>query len=287
MSGAVGFEAGGDVVVTEKVVVVQKTQPVVKNAKSTYEIEKNHLNLIELQRRANFKRLQRNPKFQHCEMLHKLDETRRDVRKMIEAEKPDPDDPSPYPFKPHIDRTSREIMKNVDKDVLIRTYDWLQMKVDKGYERNKERQFKEEEDFKMSTMKHKPIPKSATATSRVRLFLETQQNNLNLTNTFKGEGGINNNNPSGVVQYTGFQGQPKKVKKKAVHTFLDPIAKKGPRPKGKNVLDNIGSEQKDKLGKQIGFYQGGKVPVDAHITDARQMKMKDFKKAVKTKLKDL
>lgn len=270
-----------------KRVVVVKKERGTKNAKSTYEIEKNHLNLIELQRRANFKRLQRNPKFQHCEMLHKLDETRRDVRRLIEAEKPDPDDPSPYPFKPNIDRTSREIMKSVNKDVLVRTYDWLQMKVDKGYERGKERQFKDEEDYKMSTMKHKPIAKSATATSRVRLFLETQQNNLNLTNTFKGEGGINNANPSGVVQYTGFQGQPKKAKKKAVHTFLDPIANKGERKKGKSVLDHVGTDKKEKLGKQIEFYQGGRKPVDSHITDARQMKMKDFKEAVKTKLKDI
>lgn len=278
-----GAEDNGQAAVQTKVVVKKK---VVKNAKSTYEIEKNHLNLIEIQRRANFKKLQPYRKFQHCEMLHKLDETRRNVKKYIDKSKDD-DDPSDFPFQPNIDKTSNEIMKNVNKNVLGRTYDWLDMKIRKNNEKIKEKDYKFEEDIKNTTMKHKPIPKSATATSKVRIFLETQQNNLNLTNTFKGNGGVNNQNPTGVIQYTGFQGQPMKKKKKPVHTFLDPISKKTDKSKQKNVLHNIGNQNKEKLNEVIGFYQGGSKPLDTKVGDPRGMKMKEFKRKINTHLKDM
>jgi hypothetical protein len=268
----------------KKVKVVKKK--VVKNAKSTYEIEKNHLNLVEIQRRANFKKLQPYRKFQHCEMLHKLDETRRNVKKYIDTAKDD-DDPSDYPFHPNIDKTSNEIMKNVNKNVLGRTYDWLDMKIRKNNEKVKEKDYKFEEDIKNTTIKHKPIPKSATATSKVRIFLETQQNNLNLTNTFKGTGGVNNQNPTGVIQYTGFQGQPMKKKKKAVHTFLDPISNKTEKGAKSRVLHNVGNNDKGKLNEVIGFYQGGNKPVDTKISDPRKMKMKEFKKEISSHLRDM
>lgn len=277
------MEPNGNTEVKTKVVTKKK---VVKNAKSTYEIEKNHLNLVEIQRRANFKKLQPYRKFQHCEMLHKLDETRRNVKKYIDTTKDD-DDPSDFTFQPNIDKTSNEIMKNVNKDVLGRTYDWLDMKIRKNNERMKEKDYKIEEDVKNTTIKHKPIPKSATATSKVRIFLETQQNNLNLTNTFKGNGGVNNQNPTGVIQYTGFQGQPMKKKKKPVHTFLDPISHKTDKKNQKNVLHNIGNQNKEKLNEVIGFYQGGNKPLSTKVGDPRNMKMKDFKKKINVHLKDM
>lgn len=279
--GGFGGPMHGEVEV--ETVVVKKT---VKNAKSTYEIEKNHLNLIEIQRRSNFKRLQPHKKFQHCEMLHKLDETRRNVKKYIDRAKDD-DDPSGYPFRPKIDKTSNEIMKNVNKDVLGRTYDWLNMKLRKNNESIKDRNYKLDEDVKNTTIKHKPIPKSSTATSKVRVFLETQQNNLNLTNTFKGTGGINNQNHTGVIQYTGFQGQPQKGKKKTVHTFLDPISNKTNKKPTKNVLHNVGSNDKAKLNNMIGFYQGGSKPVDVKVSDPRSLKMKDFKNQISQHLKEM
>lgn len=264
--------------------VVRKKQ--VKNAKSTYEIAQNHLNLVEIQRRANFKKLQPYRKFQHCEMLHKLDETRRNVKKYIDTAKDD-DDPTDYSFQPAIDKTSNEIMKNVNKNVLGRTYDWLDMKIRKNNEKVKDKEYKFEEDIKNTTIKHKPILKSATATSKVRLFLETQQNNLNLTNTFKGNGGVNNQNPTGVIQYTGFQGQPVKQKRKKVHTFLDPISKKHDRSNPKNVLHNIANKDKGKLNQVIGFYQGGSKPLTTKITDPRSLKMKDFKNQISSHLRDM
>lgn len=279
-----GGDSNGDAAV-KKVKVVKKKK-VVKNAKSTYEIEKNHLNLVEIQRRANFKKLQPYRKFQHCEMLHKLDETRRNVKKYIDTAKDD-DDPSDYAFHPCIDKTSNEIMKNVNKNVLGRTYDWLDMKIRKNNEKIKEKDYKFEEDIKNTTIKHKPIPKSSTATSKVRIFLETQQNNLNLTNTFKGTGGVNNQNPTGVIQYTGFQGQPMKKKKKAVHTFLDPISNRKEKGAQKNVLHNVGNANKGKLNEVIGFYQGGNKPVDTKIADPRKLKMKDFKNQISTHLREM
>ena len=281
----VGFGEGNDnSSAVKKVKVVKKK--VVKNAKSTYEIEKNHLNLVEIQRRANFKKLQPYRKFQHCEMLHKLDETRRNVKKYIDTAKDD-DDPSDYPFRPAIDKTSNEIMKNVNKNVLGRTYDWLDMKIRKNNEKVKDKEYKFEEDIKNTTIKHKPLPKSATATSKVRLFLETQQNNLNLTNTFKGTGGVNNQNPTGVIHYTGFQGQTVKQKKKAVQTFLDPISKKSDRCNPKNVLHNVGNKNKAKLSEVIGFYQGGNKPVNTKIADPRKLKMKEFKNQISTHLREM
>jgi len=280
----VDFGQAGDRGAVKQVKVVKKK--VVKNAKSTYEIEKNHLNLVEIQRRANFKKLQPYRKFHHCEMLHKLDETRRNVKKYIDTAKDD-DDPSDYPFQPCIDKTSNEIMKNVNKDVLGRTYDWLDMKIRKNNEKIKDKDYKFEEDIKNTTIKHKPIPKSATATSKVRIFLETQQNNLNLTNTFKGTGGVNNQNPTGVIQYTGFQGQPMKKKKKAVHTFLDPISNKTQKGAKSNVLHNVGNKDKGKLNEVIGFYQGGNKPVNTKVADPRKMKMKDFKKEISTHLREM
>lgn len=269
-----------------KQVKVVKKKKVVKNAKSTYEIEKNHLNLVEIQRRANFKKLQPYRMHQHCEMLHKLDETRRNVKKYIDTAKDD-DDPSDYPFRPNIDKTSNEIMKNVNKDVLGRTYDWLDMKIRKNNEKVKDKEYKFEEDIKNTTIKHKPIPKSATATSKVRVFLETQQNNLNLTNTFKGTGGVNNQNPTGVIQYTGFQGQPLVKKKKPVHTFLDPISKKKDNSNAKTVLHNVGNQDKGKLSEVIGFYQGGNKPVDTKVGDPRKMKMKQFKNQISNHLREM
>lgn len=265
---------------------VQKTRKVVKNAKSTYEIEKNHLNLIELQRRANFKRLQPQAKFQHGEMLHKLDQTRRELRSEMEGS-PDLDDPTGYTFQPNIDKTSNAIMQNINKDVLGRTYDWLDMKLKKNTDRIKEHEYKVEEDIKNTTIKHKPLPKSANVTSKVRVFLETQQNNLNLTNTFRDGEGINNKNHNGVVQYTGFQGQPAKSRKRPVHTNLDPISTKKGKKKVNTFLHNVGSKDKSKLGEQLDFYTGKNVPVDTSGKDPRNMKMKDFKNEMTGKLRDM
>lgn len=261
----------------------KKTRKQVKNAKSTYEIEKNHLNLVEIQRRANFKRLQPNKMFEHCDMLHKLDSTRRELRAEMQGS-PDLDDPSGYTFAPNIDKTSNEIMKNINKDVLGRTYDWLDMKLNKKKEKEKEQEYKLEEDIKNSTIKHQILPKSSTATSKVRVFLETQQNNLNLTNTFRDGKGVNNQNHTGVIQYTGFQGQPVKAKKRTVHTNLDPVSsKKGPK-KVTTFLHNVGTQNKQKLGEVIDFYQGGNKPVESSVKDVRNLKMKDFKAEVTSKL---
>jgi hypothetical protein len=263
-----------------------KTRKVVKNAKSTYEIEKNHLNLVEIQRRANFKRLQPQAKFQHGEMLHKLDQTRRELRAEMQGS-PDLDDPTGYTFKPTIDKTSNAIMQNINKDVLGRTYDWLDMKLKKNTDKAKDQEYKQEEDIKNATIKHTTLPKSSHATSKVRVFLETQQNNLNLTNTFREDGGVNNQHQAGVIQYTGFQGQPVKSKKRGVHTNLDPVAsKKGPKVV-RTVLHNVGSQNKSKLGEVINFYQAGNMPVDSSIKDPRSLKMKDFKNEVTNKLKDM
>ena len=264
----------------------KKTRKQVKNAKSTYEIEKNHLNLIEIQRRANFKRLQPNPKFEHTEFLHKLDQTRRDMKDQMQGS-PDPDDPSDCTFKPAIDKTSNEIMQNINKDVLGRTYDWLDMKLKKNLEKKKDQDNKFEEEIKNATIKHKPLPKSSNVTSKVRVFLETQQNNLNLTNTFRDKEGINNQNHAGVIQYTGFQGQPAKAKKREVHTNLDPISSKKGKQKVNTFLHNVGTQNKQKLGEVINFYQGKNTPVDSSIKDVRNMKMKDFKSSVTSKLKDM
>jgi len=291
MSAQVGFgdfseKSAGHV--QQKQVVTKK---VVKNAKSTYDIEKNHLNLIEIKRRSNFKRIQPKRKFEHCEMLHQLDQTRQNVKKYVATNKikEEDDKVAEIPFAPSIDKTSGAIMRNVNKDVLERTYDWMNMKLRKNTEAKKDKSYKNDEDLKATTMKHKPIPKSATATSKVRIFLETEQNNLNLTNSFKGTGGINNQNAIGVIQYTGYQGQPMKSKKKAVHSFLDPITTKSgaKSTKGKNVLHNVANQDKAKLGEMIGFYQGGNKPVSMAVNDPRGLKMKEFKGAISKHLRDM
>ena len=284
----VGFGDGfmNETATAPKKAVVKKK--VVKNAKSTYDIEKNHLNLIEIQRRANWKKMQGKKKFSHCDMLHKLDETRRNVKKYIDTNKDD-EDLCDFPFAPNIDKTSNEIMKNVHKDVLGRTYDWMNMKQRKNNEAIKDKYYKEDEDVKAATIMHKPIGKSATATSKVRVFLETQQSNLNTTDTFKGTGGVNNQNATGVIQYTGYQGQPKVNPKKAVHTFLDPISTKSGHKstQGRSILHSVGNQNKEKLGEVIGFYQGGNKPVDILVNDPRNLPMKDFKNSISANLREM
>ena len=141
-------------------------------ADSTENIAHLELNLVEIQRRTNLRKLRKYKKFEHTNRLHDLD---KEIKARIEKKPKSQieEDPAKFSYKPKIDETSNLIMQTVGKDVLSRTYDWMNKKLKHREQLTKDQIYKQDEDYKYSTTKHVPIGKSKKATSKVKEFIKT------------------------------------------------------------------------------------------------------------------
>ena len=127
-----------------------KTQ---KRKRTHYAVTPEKLNIIEIKRKINEKRVKTPNLNGHCELLYKLNDTRQKIKGMLETAKLKKEDSEHYEFKPTINPKSKALAKNQNQDVVERNVCWLQEKserLDKLRE-DKEKKLREMEELAMVT----------------------------------------------------------------------------------------------------------------------------------------
>lgn len=100
-----------------------KTQ---KRKRTQYAVTPEKLNIIEIKRKINEKRVKTPNLHGHCELLYKLNDTRQKIKGMLETAKLKKEDSEHYDFKPTINPKSKTLAKNQTEDVVERNFCWLQ-----------------------------------------------------------------------------------------------------------------------------------------------------------------
>lgn len=108
-----------------------------KRKRTQYAVTNEKLNLMEIQKRLNARRVNHMKKHRHCEALYKLDDTRLKVKEMLVDAKIAEENSQNYPFQPYINPKSKRLAEHIGGDVVSRNKKWLLQRNEKR-ERDKE-----------------------------------------------------------------------------------------------------------------------------------------------------
>lgn len=135
---------------------INQNEPLPKRKRTQYAVTPEKLNIVEIRRKMNEKRIKTPDHHAHCDLLYKLNNTRLQIKDMLHTAKMKAEYSEKYNFHPTINSTSRKLMQRTNANIIDRNIYWLQERNEKLEKAKEEKQRKNEEVERMHLYYCKP-----------------------------------------------------------------------------------------------------------------------------------